>query len=675
MEQGSGVPGHRERLTLYVGLITAAGAAAVALAAWRAEVRSPWLLLLLAGLAALAGARPVRFPNHKTELTVTHPFIFLAYAACGTFAATLVAAAGLSSVLVAQARRGRWQRLCFNVGSVLLATTLAGFVYSLTGGSTEGHLKQDIAPLLAAAAVFFLLNTAFVTLAIGIERGLSLIHVWRESFLWTAASYFTGVTLAALLLLSLEHLGPWSLALGIPPSWLLVEFYKSHRARLDEHRRRVEEVEALNAVLERKVVDRTRELAEAMGRLEQANTHLKDANDRLIQASRAKSLFLANVSHELRTPLNAVIGFSDFLIGPDFDNLTPRQRGFLQDIRDSGEHLLHLINDILDLSKIEAGKMEARLEEVDARRILRETVGMVRAQAERKGLVLTVEAAPGLGTIRVDPKMLRQILVNLLSNAVKFTPEGGRVDVRAQNERNDFALEIADTGIGIPAAFRDRIFEEFFQVDGSYSRKYQGTGLGLALVKRMVSLHGGEVSVGSSEGKGSAFRCRFPGAVVEESSTPAPTAPAPTAPIPASAPPAARASTPPPVRSRPLILVVEDDAFSRKLVRNVLRARGYDVLEVPTGEAGLDAALRELPDLVLLDLRLPGIDGLEVARRLKADPRCKAIPLVALSAHLGDELEARALEAGCAGAIPKPIRLAEFPTQIGSFLHQTESAT
>ncbi len=653
-------------LTVYVSTVGVAGLLALVASGWQRSVCSPWLLLLLTGLAALAGARPVRFPRQKTELTVTHPFIFLAYAACGTFAAAVVATGGLSSVLVTQARRGRWLRLSFNAGSVLLATIVAGWAYELAGGTTSGRLREDVAPLLFAAGIFFVLNTSFVTLAIAIERRHPLLAVWRESFLWTAASYFSGVSLAAVLLLALEHLGPWSLALGIPPGWLLVEFYKSHRARLEEQERRVEEVEALNAALERKVADRTRELAEALERLEQANAGLQEANTRLVHASRAKSLFLANVSHELRTPLNAVIGFSDFLIGPDFDNLTPRQRGFLQDIRDSGEHLLQLINDILDLSKIEAGRMEARLETVDARAVLRETAGMVRSVAERKGLRLTVESAPGLGLVRVDPKMLRQIVANLLSNAVKFTPEGGRVDLRARVEGSDFALEVADTGIGIPAPVRDRIFEEFFQVDGSYSRKYQGTGLGLALVKRMVALHGGEVGVGSEEGKGSVFRCRFPGAALARATAPA-GLPDPPPPVPSPEPAAG-------VRARPTILVIEDDSFSRKLVRNVLRARGYEVLEAPTGESGFDAAVRERPDLVLLDLRLPGIDGFEVARRLRAHPASASARIVALSAHLGDAMEAGMREAGFTGSIAKPIRLADFPDQIRSYLAVAESA-
>lgn len=271
--------------------------------------------------------------------------------------------------------------------------------------------------------------------------------------------------------------------------------------------------------------------------------------------------------------------------------------------------------------------------------------------------------------------MLRQIVVNLLSNAVKFTPEGGRVDVRAAREGEDFALEVADTGIGIPAGVRDRIFEEFFQVDGSYSRKYQGTGLGLALVKRMVALHGGEVGVGSEEGRGSVFRCRFPGAAT------ALPYPSPSSARQAEPPGPARSaggvpsgSSPGSVRTKPLILVIEDDAFSRKLVRNVLRARGYEVLEAPTGESGFDAVLRERPDLVLLDLRLPGIDGLEVARRLKAHPATKDVRLVALSAHLGDAMEAGMLEAGFAGAIAKPIRLSEFPDRIRSYLSVAESA-
>lgn len=650
-------------LRVYVVAVCLAGAATLAFAVARDDgPGSPAFVLLLAALAALAGTQPVSFPRHKTELTVTHPFIFVAIASLEPVEASLVAVAGLASVVWTQARHRRVLRIAFNVGSVVLATVVAWWAYAAAGGPTTGPTGARMAPLLLAAAVFFLMNTGLVTLAIAIERGHRLFDVWKESFLWTAASYFTGVTLAGLLLLVLEHLGPVSLALGIPPCWLLVAYYKSHRARLEEQERRIREVETLNADLERKVADRTRELAAALAHIEEANASLRDANAKLVEASRAKSLFLANVSHELRTPLNAVIGFSDYLIGPDFDNLTPRQRGFLCDIRDSGEHLLQLINDILDLSKIEAGKMEVRLAECPAEDAVRETVAMVRQQAERKGILLVADATPGL--VRVDPKMLRQVLANLLSNAVKFTPEGGRVDVRVRRDGTDFVVSVSDTGIGIPEEARSRIFEEFFQVDGSYARKHQGTGLGLALVKRIVDLHGGEVAVSSEVGRGSRFTCRFPGAAI---------ASAPAAEPERSDPPAQAVARSRETRERSAgrlrVLVVDRDPVSRKLVRNVLRVRGREVLEAANPVEGVEVARRERPDLVLLDLSIESESPEGTIRDFLRDPALSGIPVVALSERSGGPAERCARAAGCAGVLPKPIRLSTFPDQIVSVLH------
>ena len=650
-------------LTPYVVAVDLCALAALGLAAaggWKGESQT---FALLAALAALAGLRPVRFARFKTELTATHPFVLVAVAVLGPLEAILVALIGLTGVLVRPGRPLHPLRTAFNLGAVTVASAVAAWSYLETGGTVGGSLWTTFAPLAAATAAYFLVNTGLVTVAIAFQQRTPVLEVWRESFQWTAVAYFTGLTLAAAMLAALQSWGIWVLALAIPPCWLLLAFYKAHREAIQEHERRVLEVEALNAELEQKVIERTHELATALEGLEAANRMLSSANHALTEASRSKSEFLANVSHELRTPLNSVIGFSELMTDPNFGELSPRQREFLSDIRDSGEHLLALINDILDLSKIEAGKLEVHRQDADVAELVADSVSMLRPQAGKKRLQLETRCELSVPA-RVDPRLVRQVLVNLLSNAVKFTPEGGRVETAARFEGNDLVLSVADSGIGIPEEDQERIFQEFYQVDGSYSRKYQGTGLGLALVRRMVSLHGGTVTVSSRVGQGARFQCVFP-----DAKSAGAVALPPRVPVhePTSAPVADDSR-------RRTVLVVEDNPVNRKLARNVLRARGYRVLEADTGEEGIEIARREMPHLILMDLQLPGLDGMEATRRLKADPATRAIPVVALSAHAQDADEARAREAGCVGYIAKPIRLSRFPQQVRSYLAPWEGA-
>jgi signal transduction histidine kinase len=629
---------------------------------------------LVAALAALAGLRPVRFARFKTELSATHPFVLLAVAVLGPLDAMLVAVVGLTGILVRPGRRLDPMRTAFNLGAVTLASAAASAAFYATGGRVGGSLWVSFGPLAAATAGYFLVNTGLVTLAIAFQQRTPVMAVWRETFQWTTVSYFSGLTLAAVMIVALQAWGLWALALAIPPCWLLLAFYKAHREAIQEHERRVDEVCALNAALEQKVVERTHELATALEGLEAANRMLSGANRALTEASKAKSAFLANVSHELRTPLNSVIGFSELMSDPNFGELSNRQREFLSDIRDSGEHLLALINDILDLSKIEAGKLEVHREDSDVQELLRDSVTMLRPQAGKKRLQLETQCDLS-GAAHVDPRLVRQVLVNLLSNAVKFTPEDGRIEAAARFEGDDLVVRVTDTGIGIAEEDQEKIFHEFYQADASYARRYQGTGLGLALVRRMMSLHGGSVTVTSRRGHGATFQCVFPDARARRAVASVARAADVTPPIEGPARRAtAVAGDGADVARGSTVLVVEDNPVNRKLARNVLRSRGYRVLEADTGEEGIEIARNERPHLILMDLELPGLNGIEATRRLKSDPQTREIPVVALSSFAQGTDEARAREAGCAGYIAKPIRLSRFPQQVGSYLAPKEGA-
>jgi len=237
---------------------------------------------------------------------------------------------------------------------------------------------------------------------------------------------------------------------------------------------------------------------------------LREKGRMLEEASRHKSEFLANMSHELRTPLNAILGFSEVLLERMFGDLNEKQAEFIQDILGSGRHLLSLINDILDLSKVEAGRMELHCTPFNLPLAIESAVSVVRERASRHGIALSLSVDDALGEIVADERKVRQIFLNLLSNAVKFTPDGGRIEVRTVLARDDAEVSVRDTGIGIAPEDQAAVFEEFRQVGGHHAQKREGTGLGLALAKRFVELHGGTIRVESAIGQGSTFTFTLP---------------------------------------------------------------------------------------------------------------------------------------------------------------------
>jgi len=357
-------------------------------------------------------------------------------------------------------------------------------------------------------------------------------------------------------------------------------------------------------------------------------------------ASRHKSEFLASMSHELRTPLNAIIGFSEVLLERMFGELNERQDEYLRDIWSSGKHLLELLNDILDLSKIEAGQMVLNRSEFIVRKSLDYCLSLVRERALKQGILLSLEVDPGVGLLDADRLRFRQVVLNLLSNAVKFTPDGGRVDVRASIRGQDLVVTVADTGVGVAAEDHQRIFDSF-QQGTRPAGQAEGTGLGLTLSKRIVELHGGRIWVESEAGAGSTFAFALPAG----SEGPAP-APAPLAGMDSGL------TTNPAPGPGPTVVVVEDDRRSFDLLRAYLEAAGVRVVGARDGEEGLDTVRRLSPAGVILDILLPGIDGWEVLARLKADPRTAPIPVIVVS--MLDE-RGRGFALGAAEYLVKPV--------------------
>jgi diguanylate cyclase (GGDEF)-like protein/PAS domain S-box-containing protein len=379
---------------------------------------------------------------------------------------------------------------------------------------------------------------------------------------------------------------------------------------------RNEELKYLNLKLEDKVLERTREL--------------EKINRELTKANQIKARFISNMSHELRTPLNSILGFSDILLENTFGELNERQRRHISNINASGKHLLQLISNILDLAKIEAGKIELFPEEFRIPDAIDEVVMIMNSLAARKSIAIDTGIRPGVDLFTADKVKFKQILYNLIANAIKFSPEGAAVEIGAEPFLNrggalPWALEgqvllkvyVKDRGIGIKEEDIERIFEEFEQADPSMSRNYQGTGLGLALTRRLVDLHGGRISVDSTYGEGSEFVFYLPAAETgeKEQETPAWADPSP-------------ATYPWAGEEGPLVLVVEDDLPTSEILTIHLTKAGYRVVHAYDGVEAIAKAKEEHPFVITLDVMLPKKDGWEVLQSLKADTETKDIPVI-----------------------------------------------
>lgn len=395
--------------------------------------------------------------------------------------------------------------------------------------------------------------------------------------------------------------------------------------------------------LEQRVIARTQELHDALSVAE--------------SASRVRSDFLATMSHELRTPLTCVIGMSATLLRWSFGHLSDRQRRYLQTIHDSGEHLLALINDILDLSLVEAGKATLSISEFSLTHLLNQSLQTLQDKADANGIELVSEiqvAATG-DRFTADQRRLKQVLLNLLSNAIKFTPEGGQVTLRAWLEAGKAVFQVEDTGIGIPEHQRPLLFQKFQQLDTSYQRKYEGTGLGLALTKQLVELHGGWIDVDSTVGLGSIFTVHLPAQQL-------PTAP--------DLHPASAMNG----NSQGRIVLIENHEESAMLICDLLTAAGYQVVWLVDGSTAVKQIEILHPVVVVADMQLPGMDGYEVMHYLRTSPTTQSLKILVLTTRCPDKAEAHYLEAGADDCLEKPIEPEQLLYKVAALMDSTNAA-
>jgi signal transduction histidine kinase/ActR/RegA family two-component response regulator len=592
---------------------------AVALAAVAAFVMLPTVdlggrygtLLLLAALAALAGTRPVHIPALRTKIVATHPFVFCALAALGPRPAVLAAVAGVAAETLTRKKRIPLH-LVFNLASVILTTATAYLVFRGLGGAPGDRLLSLAWPLVGATAVYFVVNTGLVAVVITLDKKQPFLETWKGTFLWTAVSYFTGLTLAACLLLVLENVGPWGRALGMPPTLMLVAFYRTHKERLEEKLRRIEEVETLNIELERTVGELQLEIDER----EQAEEALQRSEEQLRQSQKMEAIgrLAGGVAHDFNNLVTAITGYSDLMLR-SLDAEDPL-RANVDEIKKAGDRAASLTRQLLAFSRKQVlapvvVDLNAAVANMD--NLLRRVIG--------EDIELVHVPCTDLGHVKADPGQMEQVIVNLAVNARDAMPGGGKLTIETANVEVDregdptlpdmspgsyVRVTVRDTGCGMDDATRSKIFEPFCTT----KPEGRGTGLGLSTVFGIVKQSAGWIRVDSEPGRGTSFDIHLP-RVEGEAGRARP-----------------QRSVSEMVRGTEKILLVEDEEQIRDLAREILEMNGYTVFEAPEPAEALSISEqhRGSIDLLLTDVVMPGMNGPDLYESLSpAHPDMKIL--------------------------------------------------
>ena len=577
---------------IYIALIVASGLFCAIYAALFSELAfHPEFVLYVAGSVIGSGVK-LRLPGVKgSTVSIGFFFVLLAVAQLSWLESIGIGCSVVIWQYLWQSREKRQLiKIAFNAGAAAVAVSACYVFFN----SLSSRSQLQVHTVMAATGImYFVCNTGSVAIVISLSERRKLARLWRDYYFWSFPYYLIGASLASVTVAVSEKIG-WQIWILVAPlMYVLVRTYRLYLDQLEAQRREAE----------------------------------------------TKAQFLANMSHEIRTPINGVLGMIALMLDTP---LTARQREYAETIETSARGLLHIINDVLDLSKIEAGRMSLKIEAVELSSLLDVVRHILSADARAKGLQLTAEVSPALPAwVSADGGRVRQILLNLAGNAIKFTASGS-IRITAIPDNGQILFQVIDTGIGISADDTKKLFQPFTQVDTSDRREYGGTGLGLSISRRFVEMMGGAIGVESERGRGSTFWFRLP--------------------LPAAARPAAaevesvRRPEPSATCAHP-VLVVEDNAVNRKVATALIQKLGYAVEAVTNGQEAVDRVTADLFSLVLMDCQMPVMDGFEATRLIRQMPTRGKLPIVALTARAMKEDEQHCLDAGMDGYLSKPIDL------------------
>ena len=605
------------------------------------------LALMVMGSALIA----IRIPHVSGRITVADTFVFLTMLQYGGAAAILVSALeGVAATLIISKRP---RTILFNSAILATSTFFTSIVLNLSFGppaefAKEGRFTQ---PFFLAICVMALVQYVANTTLIAIEKASkikeSAWNTWRTYYLWTSVTYFAGASAAGIIAILITNYGFYAVVATVPIILIICFTYQTYLKNIEAS---LEQTEAARLHVQ--------ELSKYVGELQRS----EEAREQLLlraeraradaeAANRIKDEFLATLSHELRTPLTSLLGWSSVLREAKRDEKVLNQG--LEAIDRNARVQAQLIDDLLDVSRIVSGKLNLDVRPLDIASVARAAINVVRPAADAKGIALDYSAEPGLGAISADSARIHQIVWNLLSNAVKFTPHGGKIFVRVERDGSNASVTVRDTGQGIEAEFLPRVFDRFRQADSSTTRSFGGLGLGLAIVRHLVELHGGTVSA-QSEGvnKGATFTTTFP--LLADWTEPV----------------AVAHSEWPAVEFRSLdglrVLLVDDEPEARQIISTVITRTGAEVQACQSASEALAKLIEWKPDVILSDIAMPDEDGYSFIGKVRSLPREKGgdTPAAALTAYARDVDRRQALAAGYQMHIAKPIGASQLVTMI-----------
>ncbi|HEX8338533.1 MAG TPA: ATP-binding protein [Pyrinomonadaceae bacterium] len=593
---------------------------------------------LLLGLLVCVGSHgAVRIPRVSGRITVSDTLVFLTLLLYGGPAAVMLSA--LEGVYASLRISRKPLTIFFNAAVLALSTFLTATALRALFGAADltgnDYTPAALAAIFIMALVQYAANTGLIAVEKSLKLGERLWPTWKTYYLWTSVTYLAGASAAGATARLVQSVGFYAVLATLPIIAIIYFTYLTYLKNIEVSEAHVEELSRYLSELKRGEAEREKILLR-----EQAARAEAEA------ANRLKDEFLSTLSHELRTPLTSIIGWTNLMRGGQVRGEVQAQA--LETIERNAKIQSRLIDDLLDLSRIISGKLLLETREVDLDTVVLNSIEVVRPAANAKGIQLTYECEPGGKTISGDSARLQQVAWNLLSNAVKFTPEGGRVGVRLAGEGARVRLSVNDTGRGIPAEFLPHVFDRFRQADSATTRSYGGLGLGLAIVRHLAELHGGEVRAESAgEGQGSTFSVAFPLAQA---------AAAPCACQPGERPEVALSLNGAEGLAGVRVLVVDDEQDTRRLISTVIAQSGAEVTACASAGEALEKLKTWRPHILMSDIGMPGEDGYALIRQVRALPpeRGGRTPAAALTAYARDEDRGRALAAGYQLHIAKP---------------------